>query len=202
MTKKNKTLNYSATALIAMFLAGCDVHRASEIFTPIPKNPDRESLFWDPREIQVAKCPDISGTYIIREEQLFTTRPAVPLGLFPKKNDKNSSDVLLIINQTSQGISFTGKTKETSGTHYEELDGEELGCSHGLVVRRWSPHLINGAESGKCLGVSYGETHWRLDSQGNLEAREIIRNRCWNTRGRENISKDTMLPVKIYERVP
>lgn len=199
MIKKNKKLKYAsiALALIAMGGSGCALHRTSEILTPVPNDIRPESLFWDPKRIQAENCPDISGAYLVREEQLFASRPAIPLGISPKSR----RDVTLNIKQTNGGISFIGESKEQFGEHHEKIDGETLGCSNGSVIRRWTPRLINGAESGRCLGVTYGESHWRLDNKGNLEARDIVRTRCWKTRGEENRSKDKVLPVEVYERI-
>lgn len=178
--------------------------------TSVPREIDSDELYWNPRIISGNGCPDLAGKYQVPAKQISREFIPIPFAVDPISKNRSGRalqpsdyfDVTLVIMSVSGGLHFTGRTIEKEGEYRMYFDGKYFGCANGEVVRRQKPFLTKGAESGECRSVAYSESHWRLNSDGDLVVTEVDRERCYSQRGAYLPDSDQVRPTRIYKRIP
>lgn len=190
-------------------LLGLSLLQALNACSSVPNSINPDELYWNPKFISTKKCPDLTGKYLIPAERIYREFIPIPLAVDPLTIKRSGPlqqsdylDVTLTINNIDNGLQFRGRTVEKEGEYTINFDGKYFGCANGEVIRRQKPFLTNGAESGICLSVAYSESHWSLNSNGDLVVTEVDRERCLSRRGDYLPDSDKTLPTRIYKRIP
>lgn len=162
----------------------------------VPSSINPDELYWNPQIISTKKCPDLTGRYLVPGKGYSGSYPGVPLAVDNKPVPGKTLEVILTINNIDNGLQFRGRTVEKEGEYTINFDGKNFGCANGEVIRRQKPFLTKGAESGICLSVAYSESHWSLNSNGDLVVTEVDRERCLSQRGDYLPDSDKTRPTR------
>lgn len=153
--------------------------------TSLSDTPTFEQLDWKPKKISVENCPDLSGQYISPDaydyEYIFPNRK-IGKGIFNGDPNIRQRDqfleIIITIQSRPDGVLIHANNGRNHVETFTPYDGIKFGCHDGMLVSRFIGGRIGGAESGKCVGISYGEYQTYLNSDSDALVVRNARERC------------------------
>lgn len=177
--------------------------------TSLSDTPTFQQLDWNPPQISAVNCPNLSGQYLSPDaydyEYLFPNRD-IGKGLFlgdPKVRQRDQSlEIIITIQSRPNGVSIRADNGRNHVETFTPYDGVKFGCQNGILVSRFIGGRIGGAESGKCIGISYGEYHTFLNTRGDAIVVRNSRERCGTFGALANLSpgKEMVARPVVFRR--
>jgi hypothetical protein len=189
------------TALPVALLMGC---------TEMMEIPATSQLDWNPDQLSIHGCPDLSGRYLAPKPAATSYRWAFPSGserelhtsreIFLRDKDL---EVFVTIHSRDDGVLTEASNGRNRVESFARYDGHMIGCFDGTLVSRYVNSLRRPGESGGGTCLSYGENRASLNSQGNLVIVFAQRRRCgtWGTLDSHQSIKEIVAAPSIFQRV-
>lgn len=186
-------------ALFASTLAAC---------TSLSETPTFQQLDWNPPQLSAVNCPDLSGRFIAPSPNIYDQifpRPAFSKGLFANsqiyQRDK-ALEIIITIQSRPNGVSIRADNGRNHVETFTPYDGVKFGCHNGMIVSRYIGGRYGGAESGKCIAISYGEYFTYLNADGDALVGHTARERCGTFGSLANLSpgKEMVARPVVFRR--
>lgn len=167
-------------------LFGLSLLQALNACTDMSPIPTVKELDWNPPQIFVSGCPDLSGRYIAPDVDYYPwiyPKGEPGTGIFdgnPKIYQRDKGlDIVVTVESRPDGIYIRADNGRNHVESFTPYDGVMVGCHDGVLVSRFlSTRHGGGAESGACSSFTYGERRTKLNQNGGIEVVYNQRTRC------------------------